>query len=94
VSTDLEFIAKVHDVIGLYMNPSERALVDEESQIQAPDRTVPILPTTSAPMGHDYVCYGTTSLLRRLRRRQQVSDRALLPPPPAQRFLWLLKLIT
>ena len=68
LSADPEFIAKVRDVVGLYMNPPEHALVlavDEKSQIQALDRTapcLPILPTTPARMTHDYVRNGTTSL--------------------------------
>jgi transposase len=68
LSTDPEFIAKVRDVVGLYMAPPENALVlavDEKSQIQALDRTapcLPILPTTPARMTHDYVRHGTTSL--------------------------------
>jgi transposase len=68
LSADPEFIAKVRDVVGLYMNPPEHALVlavDEKSQIQALDRTapcLPILPTTPARMTHDYVRHGTTSL--------------------------------
>ncbi|MGH3245352.1 MAG: helix-turn-helix domain-containing protein [Trebonia sp.] len=68
LSIDPEFIAKVRDVVGLYMNPPEHAhalAVNEKSQIQALDRTVPclpILPTTSARMTHDYVRNGTTSL--------------------------------
>lgn len=54
LSSDPEFSAKVRDVVGLYMNPPEHALVlavDEKSQIQALDRTapcLPILPTTPA----------------------------------------------
>ena len=68
LSTDPEFIAKVRDVVGLYMSPPEHALVlavDEKSQIQALDRTapcLPILPTTPARRTHDYVRHGTTSL--------------------------------
>jgi transposase len=68
LSTGPQFIAKVRDVVGLYMNPPEHALVlavDEKSQIQALDRTapcLPILPTTPARMTHDYVRHGTTSL--------------------------------
>jgi hypothetical protein len=56
LSTDPDFIAKVRDVVGLYMAPPEHALVlavDEKSQIQALDRTapcLPILPTTPAQM--------------------------------------------
>jgi transposase len=68
LSTDPEFIAKVRDVVGLYMSPPEHALVlavDEKSQIQALDRTapcLPILPTTPERRTHDYVRHGTTSL--------------------------------
>jgi transposase len=68
LSTDPEFIAKVRDVVGLYLNPPGHALVlavDEKSQIQALDRTapcLPTLPTTPARMTHDYVRNGTTSL--------------------------------
>jgi transposase len=68
LSTDPEFIAKVRDVVGIYLSPPENALVlavDEKSQIQAIDRTAPILPvlpTTPARMTRDYVRNGTTSL--------------------------------
>jgi transposase len=68
LSTDPQFIEKVRDVVGLYMAPPENALVlavDEKSQMQAIDRTAPILPimpTTPARMTHDYVRHGTTSL--------------------------------
>jgi transposase len=68
LSTDPQFVDKVRDVVGLYMNPPENALVlsvDEKSQMQAIDRTAPILPvmpTTPARMTHDYVRHGTTSL--------------------------------
>jgi transposase len=61
LSTDPLFIDKVRDVVGLYMNPPDNALVlcvDEKSQIQALDRTapcLPMLPTTPARMTHDYV---------------------------------------
>jgi transposase len=68
LSTDPQFIDKVRDVVGLYLAPPENALVlavDEKSQMQAIDRTAPILPllpTTPARMTHDYVRHGTTSL--------------------------------
>jgi transposase len=68
LSTDPQFVDKVRDVVGLYMSPPEGALVlavDEKSQMQAIDRTAPILPimpTTPARMTHDYVRHGTTSL--------------------------------
>ncbi len=72
LSADPQFIDKVRDVVGLYLNPPEKALVlavDEKSQIQALDRTapcLPILPTTPARMTHDYVRHGTTSLFAAL----------------------------
>jgi transposase len=72
LSTDPQFIDKVRDVVGLYMNPPDNALVlavDEKSQMQAIDRTAPILPimpTTPARATHDYVRHGTTSLFAAL----------------------------
>jgi transposase len=72
LSSDPQFIEKVRDVVGLYMDPPEHALVlcvDEKSQIQALDRTapcLPMLPTTPARRTHDYVRNGTTSLFAAL----------------------------
>jgi transposase len=72
LSTDPQFIEKVRDIVGLYMAPPENALVlavDEKSQMQAIDRTAPILPimpTTPARMTHDYIRHGTTSLFAAL----------------------------
>ncbi|GAA2329639.1 IS630 family transposase [Streptomyces violaceusniger] len=72
LSADPQFIDKVRDIVGLYLDPPERALVlcvDEKSQMQAIDRTAPILPvlpTTPARMSHDYVRHGTTSLFAAL----------------------------
>ena len=72
LSTDPLFIEKVRDVVGLYMHPPDRALVlcvDEKSQIQALDRTQPILPLRPGlPEGrtHDYRRHGTTSLFAAL----------------------------
>jgi transposase len=72
LSSDPQFIDKVRDVVGLYLDPPDKALVlcvDEKSQIQALDRTAPILPvlpTTPARMTHDYVRHGTTSLFAAL----------------------------
>jgi transposase len=68
LSKDPLFIAKVRDVVGLYLNPPERAVVlcvDEKSQIQALDRTAPILPMlpgTPERATHDYKRAGTSSL--------------------------------
>jgi transposase len=68
LSTDPQFIDKVRDVVALYLNPPQAALVlcvDEKSQIQALDRTAPILPllpTTPQRRSHDYTRHGTTNL--------------------------------
>ena len=68
LSKDPQFIEKVHDICGLYLNPPERAVVlcvDEKSQIQALDRTAPILPMlpgTPERATHDYERHGTSSL--------------------------------
>ena len=72
LSTDPFFVEKVRDVVGLYLSPPEKAIVlsvDEKSQVQALDRTQPILPMTpgQAERGtHDYVRHGTTSLFAAL----------------------------
>ena len=72
LSADPQFIEKVRDVVGLYMDPPEHALVlcvDEKSQIQALNRTapcLPVLPTTPARRSHDYVRNGTASLFAAL----------------------------
>ena len=68
LSPDPQFIDKVRDIVGLYLNPPEAAVVlcvDEKSQIQALDRTAPILPLlpgTPERRTHDYRRYGTTNL--------------------------------
>ena len=68
LSKDPQFIDKVRDVVGLYLDPPERAVVlcvDEKSQIQALDRTAPVLPMmpgVPARASHDYVRAGTSSL--------------------------------
>ncbi len=71
-STDPELEAKVRDVVGLYLDPPERAIVlsvDEKTQIQALDRTQPMLPLRSGSVErrtHDYERHGTTSLFAAL----------------------------
>jgi transposase len=68
LSRDPPFIDKVRDIVGLYLNPPDRALVlcvDEKSQIQALDRTAPLLPMRPGQIerrSHDYTRHGTTSL--------------------------------
>ena len=72
LSTDPEFVTKVRDVVGLYVSPPEHAIVlcvDEKSQIQALDRSQPMLPMRPgqpARMSHDYKRHGTTSLFAAL----------------------------
>jgi transposase len=71
-STDPAFDKKLADIVGLYLDPPERALVlcvDEKSQIQALNRTAPLLPLRPgipAQMTHDYKRHGTTSLFAAL----------------------------
>ena len=75
LSSDPFFIEKVRDVVGLYLNPPDRALVlcvDEKSQIQALDRTRPLLPMRPGQVErrtHDYLRHGTTSLFAALDTR-------------------------
>jgi transposase len=72
LSTDPDFVAKVRDVVGLYVAPPAHAIVlcvDEKSQIQALDRSQPMLPMRPgqpARQTHDYKRYGTTSLFAAL----------------------------
>ena len=72
VSRDPQFVAKLEDIVGLYMSPPEHALVlccDEKSQVQALDRTQPGLPMKkgrAATMTHDYKRNGTTTLFAAL----------------------------
>jgi len=72
LSNDKRFVEKVRDVVGLYLNPPDRALVlsvDEKSQIQALDRTQPGLPLKKGRAGtmtHDYKRHGTTTLFAAL----------------------------
>ncbi len=72
LSTDPFFVEKVRDVVGLYLNPPDRAIVlcvDEKSQVQALDRTQPLLPLEPGQAErhtHDYVRHGTTALFAAL----------------------------
>jgi transposase len=68
LSADPQFVEKVRDIVGLYLNPPDHALVlclDEKSPVQALDRTRPLLPMRPgipAQQTHDYIRHGTTSL--------------------------------
>jgi putative transposase len=72
LSTDPFFIEKVRDVVGLYLNPPDHALVlcvDEKSQVQALERTQPVLPMGLGyveGITHDYIRHGTTTLFAAL----------------------------
>ena len=72
LSKDPLFVEKVRDIVGLYLDPPERAVVlcvDEKSQIQALDRsapTLPMLPGTPARATHDYKRHGTSSMFAAL----------------------------
>lgn len=72
LSSDPQFVEKVRDIVGLYLNPPDNALVlcvDEKSQIQALDRTAPLLPLRPGQpemRTHDYVRHGTVSLFAAL----------------------------
>lgn len=72
LSTDPFFIEKVRDIVGLYLNPPDKAMilcVDEKSQIQALNRTQPVLPMGLGyveGVTHDYVRHGTTTLFAAL----------------------------
>jgi len=72
LSTDPFFVEKVRDIVGLYLNPPNKAMVlcvDEKSQIQALDRTQPMLPLNLGyveGVTHDYVRHGTTTLFAAL----------------------------
>jgi putative transposase len=72
LSTDQFFVEKVRDIVGLYLNPPDKAMVlciDEKSQIQALDRTQPLLPMGLGyveGVTHDYIRHGTTTLFAAL----------------------------
>ena len=99
ISNDPAFEEKVTDVVGLYMNPPDRALVlcvDEKSQIQALDRTQPGLPLKkgrAATMTHDYKRHGTTTLYAALDVRTGLVIGDCKPRHRAREFIAFLKLI-
>jgi len=96
-STDPELVAKVTDVVGLYLAPPENAVVlciDEKSQIQALDRTAPILPMQpglAERRSHDYVRHGTTTLFAALEIATGTVTAACQPRHRHQEFLRFLK---
>jgi transposase len=96
-STDPELVGKVTDVVGLYLAPPENAVVlcvDEKSQIQALDRTQPILPMQPGLIerrSHDYVRHGTSTLFAALEIATGQVTAALKPRHRRQEFLAFLR---
>lgn len=92
LSTDPQFVEKVRDIVGLYLDPPERALVlcvDEKSQIQALDRTQPLLPMRPGQVErrtHDYERYGTTTLFAALDVKAGTIVGKCMPRHRAQEF--------
>jgi transposase len=95
-SNDPQFAAKVRDIVGLYMNPPDKAIVlsvDEKSQIQALDRTQPILPLRPGlpqRQTHDYERHGTTTLFAALNVIQGTVITQCHPKHRHQEFLRFL----
>jgi len=96
-STDPELVAKVIDVVGLYLAPPENAVIlciDEKSQIQALDRTAPMLPMQPGlpeRRTHDYKRHGTTTLFAALEIATGKVTGAVRPRHRHQEFLTFLK---
>jgi transposase len=96
-STDPELVAKVTDVVGLYLAPPQNAIVlcvDEKSQIQALDRTqkmLPMQPGLAERRTHDYVRHGTTTLFAALEVATGTVTAAVRPRHRHQEFLAFLK---
>ena len=99
VSPDPQFIDKVHDIVGLYLNPPEAAVVlcvDEKTGVQALDRTAPTLPLTfGAPQrrSHDYRRCGTTNLYAALEVASGKVITAMTARHRAEEFRRFLNLI-
>jgi len=99
VSNDPDFAKKVEDIVGLYLDPPDRALVlsvDEKSQIQALDRTQPGLPMKKGRAGtmtHDYKRHGTTTLFAALDVASGTVIGECLPRHRAAEFLTFLRKI-
>jgi transposase len=96
-STDPELVGKVTDVVGLYLAPPDNAIVlciDEKSQIQALDRTQPMLPMAEGSVErrtHDYKRHGTTTLFAALEIATGKVTGACKPRHRHQEFLAFLK---
>ncbi len=99
LSNDPQFVKKVQDVVGLYLNPPEHALVlsvDEKTQIQALDRTqpsLPIYPGRCGTMTHDYKRHGTTTLFAAIDMAQSQVIGTCMPRHRHQEWIKFLSLI-
>jgi transposase len=96
-STDPQLEAKVRDVVGLYLNPPDKAVVlciDEKSQVQALERTAPVLPLRPGipeKATHDYVRHGTTTLFAALETATGKVTGACYPRHRHEEFLSFLR---
>ena len=99
LSMDKQFVEKLHDIVGLYLNPPDKALVlcvDEKSQIQALDRTQPMLPLRPgipARQTYDYMRHGTTTLFAALNMIDGKVIGDCMPRHRHQEFIRFLQLI-
>jgi len=99
LSRDKRFVEKLHDIVGLYLNPPDKAIVfcvDEKSQIQALERTQPLLPMRPgipARQTHDYARHGTTTLFAALSMLDGTVIGDCMPRHRHQEFIRFLQLI-
>jgi len=99
LSKDKKFLEKLYDVVGLYLNPPDKAIVycvDEKSQIQALERTQPLLPLRPgipARQTHDYMRHGTTTLFAALNMLDGTVIGDCMPRHRHQEFVRFLQLI-
>jgi transposase len=99
LSNDKQFVEKLTDVVGLYLNPPEHAIVlscDEKSSIQALDRTQPSLPIRrgkTATLTHDYIRHGTTTLFAAMGMLDGRVIGTCMPQHRHQEWIKFLKLI-
>jgi transposase len=99
LSRDKQFLEKLYDIVGLYLNPPDKSIVfsvDEKSQIQALERTQPLLPLRPgipARQTHDYKRHGTTTLFAALNMLDGTVIGDCLPRHRHQEFIRFLQLI-
>ncbi len=99
LSKDKKFLEKLYDIVGLYLNPPDKAIVycvDEKSQIQALERTQPLLPLRPgipARQTHDYMRHGTTTLFAALNILDGTVIGDCMPRHRHQEFIRFLQII-